>query len=79
MAKPTTDNWVSLALIALGLARQYFGEAHPGEPVPEELTDAFWINKLDQDSDGLKADVVRLAAKYGVTLPDAGTTTVAPS
>lgn len=59
------DLYLGLALSLLEIVRDAWQRAHPTQPVPDELTDAYWIAKLDADTDTLLAHVARLKAKYG--------------
>ncbi len=57
--------YLGLALGLLDIIRGAWQRGHPDQPVPEELTDAYLVAKLDADSDTLLAHVERLKAKYG--------------
>lgn len=50
-------------------ARDKWASDHPNTPVPEELTDAYWITKLAGDSDALIAHAQAVANKWGTPEP----------
>jgi hypothetical protein len=50
-------------------ARDKWVADHPNTPVPAELTDAYWIAKLGEDSDKLIAHAQAIANKWGAPDP----------
>jgi hypothetical protein len=75
----TTENQIggilqtALTLFAIfKAARDKWAADHPNQLVPQELTDAYWIAKLDADSDTLIAHAQAIGQKYSA--PDAPAT-----
>lgn len=62
-----TAGYINLALVAIGIARSIWEKFHSAEPVPAELTDAYWITKFESDTATLQAHVDQLKVKYGLT------------